>query len=204
MGAFTKGARKGLTIVLSVLTCVMLGPAQNFPAALAHSGLPSPRGVLLSPLFQLKTHEGSPLIRADLRGRPFLVVFGFTDCPSICPTALLDLTNLLADLGPAGDRLKVLFVSVDPERDTPDQLRRFLASFDPRIIGLTGETVDTAAVAHAFNAVYEKVYDRNGNYTVDHSTKLYLLDRYGLLAAAIEPGADGVVREGLIRRVLRQ
>ncbi len=182
----------------------MLAVCVTTSAAVAHSDLPPPRGVLLAPLFQLLTQEGRPLRRADIRGKPFIVVFGFTDCPSVCPTALLDMTNLLADLGPDGDRLKVLFVSVDPERDTPEQLKKFLASFDPRIIGLTGQMVDIAAVTHAFDAAYEKVYDENGEYTVDHTTRLYLMDRYGLLAAKIDSGIDERIRRALVWRVLSQ
>ncbi len=170
----------------------------------AHSDLERPRGVVLSPLFQLLTHKGVRLSRSDLKGKPFIVVFGFTDCPNICPTALLDMTNLLADLGPEADRMKVLFVSVDPERDTPDQLRQYLASFDPRIIGLTGQPVDIAAVAHAFDAAYEKVYDKDGGYTVDHSTRVFFMDRYGLLAAALGPETSARRRSGLIRRLLLQ
>lgn len=176
----------------------------NLSIASAHTNLPRPQGVELAPLFQLVTQDGRRLTKADIRGKPFIVVFGFTYCPSICPTALLEMSNLLSDLGADGDRLKVLFVSVDPERDTPDQLRQFLASFDSRIIGLTGELVDIAAVTHAFDATYEKVYDKAGDYTVDQSTRLYLMDRYGLLAAAIDPSSDERLKRSLVRRVLRQ
>ncbi|MCL4765193.1 MAG: SCO family protein [Hyphomicrobiaceae bacterium] len=202
---FMLGRRRVLaSLNAAIAGLALLAMSSLYAPALAHSDAQRPRGVVLAPLFQLTTHEGRRLTRADIRGKPFVVVFGFTDCPSICPTALLDMTNLLADLGPDGDRIKVLFVSVDPERDTPDQLRKYLASFDPRIVGLTGQTVDIAAVAHAFDATYEKVFDKGGGYTVDHTTKVFLMDRYGLLAAAVEPGTSNRRRSGLIRRLLLQ
>jgi protein SCO1/2 len=193
-----------LARVAALIIITMLIPGTLAARAVAHGESPRPRGVLLSPLFQLATHHGRPFTKAEIQGRPFIVVFGFTDCPSVCPTALLETTNLLSDLGPDADRIKVLFVSVDPERDTPDRLREFLTSFDQRIIGLTGEEIDIAAVTHAFEAEYEKVYDGRGDYTVDHTTRIYVMDRYGLLAATFDSETGERARRSILRRVLRQ
>ncbi len=126
-------------------------------------GRPVPADVL-QPLSSLTTHNGVPFARDQVRGRPVAVVFGFTHCSDVCPTTLLEWSNMLTSLGPDGDRLKVLFVSVDSERDTPEALQAYMASFDPRIVALTGTIAAIAAAAKAFDAFYEKVADvrRNG------------------------------------------
>ena len=114
----------------------------------------------LEPLFALTTHEGLRLAPEFVQGQPVAVVFGFTHCPDVCPTTLLDWSNVLAGLGADGDRLKVLFVSVDSERDTPEALKAYVASFDPRIVALTGSAAEIAGAARAFDAFYEKIHGR--------------------------------------------
>ena len=145
-----------------------------------------PRGVDLSPLFSLDTHDGLKLSREAIRGRPFILALGFTNCPDVCPTTLLDLSNHLAALGPQGDRIGVLFMTVDPARDTTAHLNAYLRSFDPRIVGLTGDAGDIAAVAHSLDAYYERVEGKTGGDTFDHTLKVAFFDRYGLLAANID------------------
>ena len=117
-----------------------------------------PRGMDLAKLAQLTTHEGRLLGPGALRGRPFVVAFGFTHCPDVCPTTLLDLSNHLAALGPKGDKLGVVFVSIDPERDTVENLRSYLTSFDPRIIGLTGVAAAPANLAIQPSALAKEPY----------------------------------------------
>lgn len=156
------------------------------PVTANELGHERPRGADMRALFDLTTHEGKPLARETVRGRPFIVALGFTHCPDVCPTTLLDLSNHLAALGPQGDRIAVLFMTVDPARDTTTHLAEFLKSFDPRIIGLTGSASDIAAVAHGLDAFYERVDGKGGGYTVDHTLKVAFFDRYGLLAARID------------------
>lgn len=96
------------------------------------------------------------------------------------------LSNLLGGIGPSADRLRTIFITVDPDRDTPAALRNFLASFDPRIIGLTGDPIDIDVAAHAFSAFYERKPPEGERYAVDHTMNVYLIDRYGLLAGVIE------------------
>jgi protein SCO1/2 len=151
----------------------------------------------LDSLFALTTHEGVRLAPELVKGQPVAVTFGFTHCPDVCPTTLLDWSNVLAGLGADGDRLKVLFVTVDGERDTPAALKAYLASFDPRIVALTGSAAEIAGAAGAFDAFYEKVASGNG-ITFDHSTKTYLFDREGRLAASV----DLRTPDGERRRVL--
>jgi protein SCO1 len=139
----------------------------------------------LESLFALTTHRGERLAPEFVKGQAVAVVFGFTHCPDVCPTALLDWSNVLASLGTDSDRLKVLFVSVDSERDTPAALSAYMGSFDPRIVALTGSPTEIAGAAAAFEAFYEKVTDGSG-VTFDHSVKTYLVGRDGRLAASVD------------------
>jgi len=157
----------------------------------------APGGAKLGGSFQLTDHEGKAFSSDKIQGYPFALFFGFMNCPDVCPTTLLEMTNRLRELGRDGDRLKVLFVSVDPERDTPGHLKAYLASFDPRIVGLTGNAAEIASVVHAYRAHYEKVATSSG-YTLHHTSKVYLMDRHGQLASTIgyEEG-EAVQREKL-------
>ncbi|WP_134500838.1 SCO family protein [Microvirga pakistanensis] len=128
--------------------------------------------------FRLTSHEGRPFTDADLKGKPFAVFFGFTHCPEVCPTTLYDLTQDLASLGSDADKLRVAFITVDPEQDTPDLMKTYLSSFDPRIVGLTGTAEEIAAVAKAYKIYYRKVPTDSG-YTMDHSATIFLMDGKG-------------------------
>jgi protein SCO1/2 len=142
--------------------------------------------IALKPLYALTTQDGTHLASADLEGRPFAVVFGYTHCPDVCPTTLLQWTNLLRSAGVAANEFKVLFVSVDSERDTPAVLKSYLASFDSRITALTGSPSQIANVAEEFGAHYAKVAGEHGNYTYDHTVQRYLIDRDGRLAGVTD------------------
>jgi protein SCO1/2 len=129
--------------------------------------------------FSLTTQAGAKLTDADLRGAPFLVFFGFTHCPDICPTKLFEISEALRAAGPKGEKLKALFVSVDPARDTPEVLKSYLGSFDPRIIGLTGDQAAVDATVRAYRAYAKKVPLKDGDYTMDHTALVYLMDKRG-------------------------
>ena len=137
--------------------------------------------------FRLITHEGKTLTEADLRGQPFAVFFGFMHCPDICPTTLLEMSNLLRELGPEGDRLGVLFITVDPERDTPELLSSFVRSFDRRITALTGSEAEIAAAAKVYRAGYRKVPSSAGTYTMEHTAAVYLMTRWGNSFDILQP-----------------
>jgi protein SCO1 len=114
------------------------------------------------------------------------VFFGYTHCPDFCPTALLDISAVLKELGP-DKKIGVLFVTVDPERDTPDVLKTYLENFDPRVIGLTGDNEKIAAIAKAFRGYTKKVLGQNpGDYTVDHSGIVYLMDKRGKFVSTFD------------------
>ncbi|MBS7544268.1 SCO family protein [Ancylobacter oerskovii] len=152
--------------------------------------------------FSLVTQDGRPLDESALRGRPYVLFFGFTSCPEVCPTALYELSQVLAELGPEADRLKVLFVTVDPARDTPDQLASYLGAFDPRITGLHGSEEATAAAAAAFKATYRRVPQPDGSYTMEHTAVLFLVDGEGRIADAIDYRAPHAAQLARLRRLL--
>jgi protein SCO1/2 len=152
--------------------------------------------------FALVDVDGRPVTDRDLLGKPTLVYFGFTYCPEVCPTTLAAMTQWMKALGPDANKLNAVFISIDPERDTPKQLKQYLAAFDPRIRGLTGTPEQVARAAHQYLVFYQKVDLGGGNYTMDHSTTVYLMDRQGHMADVIayqEPAADAVdtIRQAL-------
>ena len=129
--------------------------------------------------FQLTDQSGQTVTEKDLQGRPTLIFFGFTHCPDVCPTALFEMSEIMRKLGSDADRTAALFVTVDPERDTPASMKDYLASFDPHIRGLTGDPAALAAVAKAYRVYYKKVPLDGGDYTMDHTAIVYLMDKDG-------------------------
>jgi protein SCO1/2 len=128
--------------------------------------------------FRLQTGGGGTVTDADLRGAPFLVFFGYTHCPDVCPTTLTKLAQVLKVLGPEA-KIRVLFVTVDPERDTPELMADYASSFDPRIIGLSGDRAEVNAMISAYRVYARKIPSPSGDYTMDHSAVIYLMDRDG-------------------------
>ena len=151
--------------------------------------------------FELTTHEGKRLSSAELMGTPFALFFGFTHCPDVCPTTMLELSNAIKALGPEADRMRFFFVSVDPERDTPEQLKLYLSNFDSRITGLVGTPAEIAAVAKAYRAIYEKVPTKDG-FTYNHTALVYLMGPDGRLAGTItyQENADAQLKK--LRRLI--
>lgn len=126
----------------------------------------------------LVTQAGKPFQSTDTKDTPVALFFGFTNCPDVCPTTLLDMSSDLAALGEKADAIKMIFVTVDPERDTPEVLQEYLASFDPRITALTGPIDSIRALARAYGASFRKVSLDNG-YTMEHSPAVFLIGRDG-------------------------
>jgi protein SCO1 len=133
--------------------------------------------------FQLTDHHGKPISDADLKGKPYLAFFGFTHCPDICPSTLFDVSEIFRALGPEGDRARALFVTVDPERDTVPVLKDYLSNFDPRLIGVTGSAEELNKMLKAFRVYYKKVPTPSGDYTMDHTSLVYLMDKEGRFVA---------------------
>ena len=133
--------------------------------------------------FKLTDQDGHQVTDRDLKGRPFLVFFGFTHCPDVCPTTLFEVSEILRALGPDADRTRALFITVDPERDTPPVMKDYLSSFDRHLSGLTGDPAAVAAAAKAYRVYYKKVPLDQGGYTMDHTAIVYLMDKEGRFVA---------------------
>jgi protein SCO1/2 len=129
----------------------------------------------------LTDHDGKPRTLADFRGKVVTVFFGFTHCPDVCPTTLAEMAQVMKALGPDADKVQVLFVTVDPERDTQAVLKQYVPAFHPSFIGLYGDADATARAAKEFKVFYQKQPAKNGGYSVDHSAGTYILDREGRL-----------------------
>jgi protein SCO1/2 len=129
--------------------------------------------------FRLADQNGATITDQDLKGRPFLVFFGFTHCPDVCPTTLFDVSEVMRSLGPDAERTAALFITVDPERDTAPVLKDYLTSFDPHVRGLTGDPEALAAVAKEYRVYYKKVPLDGADYTMDHTAIVYLMDKDG-------------------------
>lgn len=136
-------------------------------------------GTKLGQQWKLTDMNGQARDQSSFAGKVQLVFFGFAQCPDVCPTSLSELSEAMKLLGPDADRVQVLLVTVDPERDTPDLLRQYLSAFDPRFLGLTGTPEQVRQAASSFKAFYSKVPRPGGDYTMDHSASFYLLDRNG-------------------------
>lgn len=155
-------------------------------------------GTRLGKALALNDHNGQARTLQDFAGKVVVAFFGFTQCPDVCPTALAELSQVMQKLGPDADRVQVLLISVDPERDTPDILKQYVTTFDPRFLGLTGTPAQIKAAAASFKAYYAKVPTENGNnYTMDHTGAFYLLDGKGdaRVLANSTIGADAMVHD---------
>jgi protein SCO1 len=169
LGAFTAG-------LLSVLLLLwfFIGKPGN-PGAPAASAIGGP--------FQLVDQDGRPFTQEQLKGKPTLMFFGFTHCPDVCPTALFEISEIFGKLGPAGDNARALFVTVDPERDTAEKLKDYLSSFDPRLGALTGSPTAIEAMLKAYRVYAKKISLKDGDYTMDHTALVYLMDKQGRFVA---------------------
>ncbi|NWH07506.1 MAG: SCO family protein [Alphaproteobacteria bacterium] len=155
--------------------------------------------------FKLLASGGRTVTDEDFRGRYMLVFFGFTFCPDICPTKLDEIARTLQALGEDAKQVAPLFISVDPERDTPETIGDYVASFDTRITGLTGTPDDIFNVAKAYKAYYQKVaLDDQGTYTMDHSALTYLMGRDGTFRKLFRPDETPEQVAEIIRQVMAE
>ena len=153
--------------------------------------------------FSLESAAGGPRKLADYRGKVVVIFFGFTQCPDVCPTTLSDLAEVKKRLGADAERLQVIFVTIDPERDTPAVLAQYVPSFDPSFVALHGTPEQIAATAKEFKIFYQKVPGKTAtSYTMDHTAGSYVIDRDGRVRLFIRQGAsvDDIVSD--LRKLL--
>jgi len=164
---------------------------------------PGPTQAVLGGPFTLTSMTGERRNVGEAeKGRPYAVFFGFTHCPDICPTAMYETSQLLEKAGEAAKDFRVYFVSVDPERDTAEQLKLYLSAFDPRLIGMTGTPEEIAAVARQHRAFYRKVPTPSG-YTMDHTATILLFDRKGAFFGTLDPKESQDAQLAKLTRLLR-
>ena len=179
---------RGCAYVSRVLCAAILASAAW---AQPHSLAVWPQGTA-SPTFNLVDTEGAPRTLHDYHGKVVVIFFGFLHCPDACPAGLFKLAQVMKQLGPAAAHVQVLFITLDPERDTPASLKSYVSAFDPRFIGLTGTSTQVDQAASAFNVQYARVPLAN-DYTIDHSSAIYVFDDTGhlrLVGAEKSPIAD--------------
>jgi protein SCO1/2 len=145
--------------------------------------MPIPQAAAIGGPFHLTDQQGRPVTDQDMKGRPFLVFFGFTHCPEVCPTTLFDISEIFRNLGSDADRAGALFITVDPERDTPAMMKEYMANFDPHLRGLTGAPAELATVIKEYRVYAKKVPTADGSYTMDHTAIVYLMDKEGRFVA---------------------
>jgi len=166
-----RGLLLGLIMLFSLVACESGG----------HFNTTDVTGAAYGPGLNLHDHNGQMRSLADFRGKVVVIFFGYTNCPDVCPTSLAMLAQALQQLGPTdAARVQVLFVTVDPARDTPTQLKAYMSAFNPGFLALTGSEVEIARVAREFKVVYEKHGDiASGHYSVDHTAGCFIFDPKG-------------------------
>ena len=154
--------------------------------------------------FRLASTEGGVVESEKLKGKPFALFFGFTSCPDICPTSMMEIANDLRALGDAAKDFRVYFVTVDPARDDVKLLKEYTGSFDPRIIGLVPkDEAELAAIAKAYRAIYRKVETPSG-YTMDHTATIYLMDAKGFFFGTLDSKETPATRQAKLKRLIEK
>jgi protein SCO1/2 len=171
-----------LLIISAFLTGLVLFTGV-FLYATGNLGGGSPGVSAIGGPFKLIDQNGAAVTDADIKGRPFLVFFGYTHCPDICPATLFEVSEVMRALGKDADRTGALFITVDPERDTPAAMKDYLSSFDPHLLGATGDRAAIDAAEKAYRVYAKKVPTTNGDYSMDHTALVYLMDKQGRFVA---------------------
>ncbi|MDV6227573.1 SCO family protein [Nitratireductor aquimarinus] len=174
------GAVFALVLAIVAMVTMNLSPTGRSGGGMGTADIGGP--------FTLTAEDGTTVTEADFLGKPTAIFFGFTFCPDVCPTTLYELSGLIDDLGADADRLNFAFVSVDWERDGPEQLALYTSSFDDRIQGLAGTEEQIEAITKAYRVYYRKVPTDNGDYTIDHTASVYLMNGEGGFVGTLSYG----------------
>jgi len=173
----TKSTRNGLIAFVAALVLIMGGLAYRQLGVPSDETMQAP--ISIGGPFTLVDAHGANRRDSDFRGRLMLVYFGYTYCPDVCPTTLTMMSDTLARLGAGASQIVPIFITIDPARDTPAQMKEYMESFDPRFVALTGSPAQIASAATAYRVYYRRVSGDDGQYTMDHSSVIYLMARDG-------------------------
>lgn len=182
-------ARRWLALAVAAVAVVVAGGCDRLSSSKPTFNAVDITGSALGAEFRLADHRGAPRAIADFRGKAVVLFFGYTNCPDMCPTTLADLAAAVRSLGADGSRVQVLFVTVDPRRDTAELLARYVPAFHPDFLGLRGDLEETARIAKAFKIFVSEVPGRTpDSYTIDHSTQKLVFDSQGRLRLLVPHG----------------
>jgi protein SCO1 len=185
-------AWSSIAVITAALLYLLLAPRTESGSGVAAVGGP----------FRLAAADGTTISSESLKGKPFALFFGFTNCPDVCPTSMLEITNDLNALGEKSRDFRVYFVTVDPARDTASVLKDYTGSFDPRIIGLIPkDEAELAAIARSYRAIYRRVETPSG-YTMDHTAAIYLMDARGQFFGTLDSRETPAIRQAKLARLL--
>jgi protein SCO1/2 len=182
-----RGSPRFLLVAAILAGLVILGTGAFLVLALRDNPRGAAGTMLASAIggpFQLVDQNGKTVTDADLKGKWSLIYFGYTHCPDACPTALNDISIALSELGPKRDAVRPVFITVDPERDTPESLKAYVTSFDAPILALTGTAEQVAKAAKVYRVYYAKHPEAGGDYSMDHSSVIYVMDPEGRFTAS--------------------
>ena len=204
MNKIRRSAFLAAALCVALAGCDKLGVAANKPAASFRGA--DITGAEYAKTLSLPDASGQPRTLGDFKGKVTVVFFGYTQCPDVCPTTMAELAQVKKALGADGDKLQAVFVSIDPERDTPEILKSYMASFDPNFVALRGTLAQTEATAKEFKVYFKKVPGKaEGSYTMDHSAGAFVFDargnvrlfeRYGAGAEALTADVKALIAEG--------
>lgn len=193
------GSRR-LALSVAIVALIFAAAAVTLVVTRDHRQPPAPSAI--GGPFSLTATDGSTVTDQTYTGKWQLIYFGYTFCPDACPTALSDMTLALQELGPRAAQVKPLFITVDPKRDTRTALADYLKSFDPRITGLTGSEVETTATAAAYHVYVKPQSDGGGEYFVDHSAYVYVMDPHGKFVDVIDGATAGVAMAAMLEKMM--
>ena len=164
------------TLILIGITAVSLALVYLFLFGFPENKASSPKEFTIGSPFSLIDHRGMVITEKDFLGHPSALFFGFTHCPEVCPTTMSKLSILLDELGTKGDQIKVYFVTLDPDRDTPEVLMNYLSAFNERFIAITGNSNDVETLARSWKVYWKRTEISDGSYTFDHTASVLLLN----------------------------
>lgn len=192
------------TLILIGITAVSLALVYLFLFGFPENKASSPKEFTIGSPFSLIDHRGMVITEKDFLGHPSALFFGFTHCPEVCPTTMSKLSILLDELGTKGDQIKVYFVTLDPDRDTPEVLMNYLSAFNERFIAITGNINDVETLARSWKVYWKRTKTSDGGYTLDHTASVLLLNSQSNFVGTIGWKEEATVALEKLKRLAKK